>query len=164
VGAGIAGARVDAWVGGESVAQTMTDATGAFEFTTLPVAGAYRVAASMEDAVGGVAEGVVAGERSVKLTLGDGLDVSGTLLKPDGTPAAGMWFSAERVPGEFREASAFADEHGRFELSGRAPGSHVLRAFDPESNRRGYDLPATATFEADKDLIIRCVARPASRK
>jgi hypothetical protein len=122
---------------------TSTNRDGRFEIRDLP-AGNYEIRA--ETGWGGAAnlvpitvKGVVAGTQDLLIEVEEGLRISGTVLRADGTPAPEGWVSANRIPGkgeeggDARASGPLVD--GKFELVGLAPGKYRIHV-------QGQDLPA----------------------
>lgn len=112
---------------------TMTGTSGEFTFRKL-APGNYRVQVSPPWGAGGVnirttKSGVVqAGATDVVITAEEGLVISGTIVDPEGKPAASInvQLNGQTAEGEHIGRWAMSDAEGRFELVGLDDGSYML--------------------------------------
>lgn len=109
---------------------TSTNRDGRFEIRDLP-AGNYEIVAEAgwgggtdrPNLVPTTLKGVVAGTRDLALEVEEGLRITGTVLKADGTPVPEGWVSASAKEGGGANANAAVVE-GKFELVGLKPGKY----------------------------------------
>ncbi len=147
-GAGLGNVRVRAKLEGKENDNgwdnsTSTNREGRFEIRDLP-AGTYEVlveagwGTGRPNLVPVTVKGVVAGTGDLLVEAEEGLKISGTVLKADGTPVPEGWIGASRIPapGETDGASNAnaAVVEGKFELVGLKPGKYRL-------NVGGQNLP-----------------------
>jgi hypothetical protein len=93
-------------------------------------------------------------QRSVTVRLERGLNVPGTVRRPDGQPVAGAELAAMLGDDEVR-ARTVTDERGAFTLSGLSPGSYVVRA------RKGRGTTGTVYgFEVPSEQPLEVVIEP----
>ena len=123
-------------------ATVLTDSEGHFAFEVPP--GAYTVS-SRQGAEAGVLDGLEVDEgdrlRGLKVSLGAGARLSGTVLRKDGSPVMGArveaWRQAAGSPGSAHRIRALVgtDERGAFSLSPLPVGTYVLGVTLPLGGR-----------------------------
>jgi protocatechuate 3,4-dioxygenase beta subunit len=131
--------------GGGGNGSANTNREGRFEMRDLP-AGTYEVRAEPGWGVGSsrpnlvpvIAEGVPAGSTDVLLEAEEGLRITGTVVRGDGTPVQEGWFNAQQILGAGEKGPAVSVNgpilDGKLEISGLAPGRYRVGV-------GGNDLP-----------------------
>ncbi len=137
-----------------------TSREGRFDIRDLPQ-GTYEVRAeagwgigsSRPNLVPATVSGVPAGAQDLLIEVEEGMRITGTVVRGDGTPVAEGWVGANRIPQPGEENppqvnSNAAVLEGKFELTGLAPGKYQIRT-------RVTDLPSrTVTAEAGAEGVL----------
>ncbi len=144
--------------GGGSEESANTNREGRFEIRDVP-AGTYEVRAEAGWGVGSSrpnlvpksVPGVAAGTQDLLVEVEEGLRISGTVTRADGTPVAEGWANAQQIlkPGEKGQAATANGPilEGKFDLAGLSPGRYRV-------NVGGNDLsPKSVEAEAGKDDV-----------
>jgi RNA polymerase sigma-70 factor (ECF subfamily) len=100
-----------------------TTADGAFEIQGVPAFGKFEVSATLNKRLPIRVLDVAPGATGVKLRLVRGLPASGRLLGADGKPVTPATLVFRTEHGEI-EASAYADDNGRFVVTNLLPGEY----------------------------------------
>jgi protocatechuate 3,4-dioxygenase beta subunit len=120
-------------VGGGPVAPSRTDANGAFTIRDASDIARYTVRAWKSDFVPATADDVAPGATGLALRIVRGLEASGRVLLPDGSPFAKRYVQLLLEGGDYR-VSAQTDADGRFTAKALKDG--VYRVEEVVSSRR----------------------------
>ncbi|KFE69147.1 MSCRAMM family protein [Hyalangium minutum] len=145
-------------------ATVLTDGEGHFAIDVPP--GTYTVSSRQGEETG-VLDAVAVDEgdrvRGLRVTLGAGARLSGTMLRKDGSPVIGAkvetWRRMAGSSGLAHRSRALAvtDEHGAFTLGPLAPGTHVPGVALPQ---RGRYRPPPVTLAAGEHASVVWTCEP----
>lgn len=122
-----------------------------FSIGPLPLEGVYRLIAHRGSSYA-VSDAITLTEKSpiekVTLRFAEGIAVTGQVLKPDKTPAAGMEYQlvfAAEGGGTFSCGNQFTDAEGRFRIDRVDPGAKGAYSFSvkPKKDWRPAEMPLT---------------------
>jgi hypothetical protein len=118
-------------------ARTVTDGQGRFSLEAPP--DTYAVLARQGGQSAALEREVELSEgqraQGLRLQLGAGAWLSGTVLREGGAPVLGARVEARRERTLAVSAEAGTDEHGTFQLPALAPGTYEVRVLTPEGSR-----------------------------
>lgn len=97
-----------------------------------------------------------AGTADLRIQLGAGGKITGRVLLPDGTAAAGCWVNAQSPEGGSGDQT---DDQGAYEIKGLAPATYSVSAWAPQEggmqgSAEGIDVRADQTTQVP-DLTVR---------
>ncbi len=143
----------------EDLASDTTNPVGTARLV-VRVAGALRLQATAEGYGDARSVTVDDGQTTATVTLPRGLLLSGRVLRPDGSPAAGaevFSLASEGHPGDRGHFSTRADRAGEFRMTFATPGTRIIRA---RLSVGGQDWVASAHAQPGADPVVLRLAPP----